>query len=227
MTTVTPRRVVTTTVRAAPAAALAATVGLAAGCWVLAVREMDGMDMGAATELGSLAFFVAVWVPMMAAMMLPGALPAVVGRARVDGRAAAALLFAGAYLAVWTGVGLAVYALYRPHGAITAGVVTVAAGVYELTPLKRGCRRRCRAGARSGLDLGVACVGSSLGLMAIFLALGAMSVTWMAVIAALVLAQKLLPPRACVDVPLALAIVAFGVAVAMAPASIPGLVPTM
>jgi NAD(P)-dependent dehydrogenase (short-subunit alcohol dehydrogenase family) len=58
--------------RTAPtAAALAATLGLAAAAWVVAVRQMDGMDMGVATELGSLAFFVAAWVPMMAAMMLP------------------------------------------------------------------------------------------------------------------------------------------------------------
>ena len=46
-------------------------------------------------------------------------------------------LFVGSYLAVWTLVGVVVYALYRPHGSVAAGVVAVAAGVYELTPLKR------------------------------------------------------------------------------------------
>ncbi|MDQ3954911.1 MAG: DUF2182 domain-containing protein, partial [Actinomycetota bacterium] len=61
----------------ATAAALAATLGLAAATWVLAVRQMNGMDMGAATELGSFGFFVALWMSMMAAMMLPGATPAV------------------------------------------------------------------------------------------------------------------------------------------------------
>jgi predicted metal-binding membrane protein len=50
-----------------------ATLGLAAACWVVAVRQMSGMDMGVATRLGSLGFFVTVWVVMMAAMMLPGA----------------------------------------------------------------------------------------------------------------------------------------------------------
>ena len=55
------------------------------------------------------------------------------------------------------------------------------------------------------------CVGSSIGLMVVLLALGAMSVTWMALVAVLVLAQKLLPPRAAVDVPVALAIVALGI----------------
>src|SRR5947207_1613603 len=100
---------------------------------------MQGMDMGEATELGSLGFFVAIWVPMMAAMMLPGSLPAIVKRAR----ASAALLFAGSYLAVWSAAGLVVYAIYRPHGAAAAGALTIAAGLYELTPLKRECRRRC------------------------------------------------------------------------------------
>jgi hypothetical protein len=52
-------------------------------------------------------------------------------------------LFLGFYVAVWTLVGLAVYALYRPHGTSTAGTLVVAAGIYELTPLKRESRRCC------------------------------------------------------------------------------------
>jgi predicted metal-binding membrane protein len=211
----------------ARAAALSATLALAALSWVVAVRQLSGMDMGVATELGSFAFFVAAWVPMMAAMMLPGAVPAVSSFIRIDGRVLAAPLFAGSYLAVWTVVGLGVYALYRPHGTFVAGALTVAAGVYELTPLKRGCRRRCPESVRSGFEFGIYCVGSSVGLMVMLLALGVMSVTWMCVVAALVLAQKLLPPRAFVDVPLALTIIAVGILVLVAPSSIPGLTPTM
>jgi predicted metal-binding membrane protein len=187
---------------------LLATLGLAAVCWVVAVRQMSGMDMGSETELGSLAFFTAAWVPMMAAMMLPGALPAV---SRL--RTLEAPLFAGSYVAVWALFGLAVYALYRPHGAAVAGALTVAAGLYELTPLKRECRRRCRRHVRSGLQFGVYCVGSSVGLMVMLIALGVMSVAWMAVVAALVLVQKLLPPRMWLDVPVALAIVTLGIAI--------------
>jgi predicted metal-binding membrane protein len=192
---------------AAPAGALA----LAAAAWAVALRQMDGMDMGATTELGSFAFFVAAWVPMMAAMMLPGAVPAVSRRARAEAGVRAAPLFAASYLAVWTLAGLAVYALYEPHGRSVAGVLTIAAGIYELTPLKRICRVRCRAALRSGFRFGLYCLGSSVGLMVILLALGAMSVTWMAVVAVLVLAQKLLPPLPAIDVPLALAIVALGI----------------
>jgi predicted metal-binding membrane protein len=204
--------------------ALTATLGLAAASWVVAVQQMSGMEMGPATELGSFAFFIAVWVPMMAAMMLPGAVPAVSSFIRAKGRALAAPLFAGSYLAVWTLVGLAVYAVYQPHGSSAAGALTIAAGVYELTPLKRDCRRRCRKSVRSGFQLGLYCVGSSIGLMVMLVALGIMSVTWMTVIAALVLAQKLLPPRASIDVPVALAIVGIGILIVIAPSSMPGLV---
>ena len=151
---------------AATAAALALTFGLAAAAWVVAVRQMTGMDMGVATRLGSFAFFTAAWGWMMAAMMLPGAAPAVVKRAQAGG-VRAVPLFIGAYLAVWALVGVAVYALYRPHGSAAAGAVAVAAGVYELTPLKRHFRQRCRDSARSGFAFGLCCAGSSIGLMAV------------------------------------------------------------
>jgi predicted metal-binding membrane protein len=129
---------------------------------------MSGMDMGAATELGS-------------------------------------------FLAVWALFGLAVYALYRPHSTAAAGFLTIAAGLYELTPLKREFRRRCHREARSGFEFGVYCVGSSVGLMVMLIALGVMSVAWMAVVAAPVFTLKVLPPRASIDVPMALAIVGLGI----------------
>ena len=89
------------------------------------------------------------------------------------------------------------------------------------------CRRRCRETAGSGFGFGLCCVGSSAGLMAMLVVLGVMSVGWMAVIAVLVTAQKLLPPRAALDVPLALMIVAFGVLIVVDPSSVPGLTPPM
>ena len=223
-----PRSAVVTSARpAALAAALAATLGLAAASWVVAVRQMHGMDMGVATRLGSLGFFAAAWVPMMAAMMLPGAAPAIARRAQASGRVRAVPLFAGPYLAVWALAGVVVYAVYRPHGYVAAGAVTIAAGIYEFTPLKRHFRARCRANVRSGFEFGLCCAGSSIGLMLILLAVGAMSVTWMAVIAVVVLAQKLLPANAAVDVPLGLAIAGLGIWILVAPASVPGLTPPM
>jgi len=217
----------TRTTTAATATALAATLGLAAAFWVVALKQMNGMDMGVATQLGSFAFFVALWVSMMAAMILPGAVPAVSRRAHADGRVRAVLLFVWSYLAVWTLVGVGVYALYRPHGSSAAGALVIAAGVYELTRLKQNCRRRCSESVGSGFQFGLSCVGSSIGLMLVLLALGVMSVTWMSVIAVLVLVQKLLPPRAAIDVPLALAILGFGILIVVAPSSVPGLMPPM
>jgi predicted metal-binding membrane protein len=209
------------------AAALTATLGLAAGSWVVAVWQMNGMDMGVATRLGSFGFFVGLWVVMMAAMMLPGAAPAVVRRAHASGGVRTVPLFVGSYLAIWALVGVAVYALYRPHGSVAAGAVVIAAGVYEVTPLKRHFRRRCRDSVRSGWEFGLCCAGSSIGLMLMLVALGVMSIPWMCVIAVLVLAQKLLPAQAAIDVPLALAIIGLGVLIVLAPWSVPGLTPPM
>ena len=163
-------------------------------------------------ELGTPATFAATWLTMMAAMMLPGTAPAVARAASATGRALTVPLFAGSYLAIWAAVGLLVYAVYAPHGAATTGLVALAAGLYELTPLKRACRERCRTTVRSGAQFGIYCVGSSIGLMAILVAVDVMSVAWCVVIGAVITAQKLLPPRIWIDVPVALAIAALGVA---------------
>ena len=211
---------------AVTAAVLTATLGLAAASWVIAVRQMNGMDMGVATRLGSFGFFAALWVWMMAAMMLPSAAPAVLRRAQAGG-VRAVPLFVGSYLAVWALLGVAVYAVYRPHGSFAAGIVTIAAGIYEVTPVKGYFRRRCRESAGSGFEFGLCCAGSSIGLMLTLVAVGVMSVAWMCVVAVVVLAQKLLPAKAAVDVPLALAIIGLGFLIVLAPSSVPALTPPM
>ncbi len=153
-------------------------------------------------------------VPMMAAMMLPSAVPAIARRAREPDGVLAAPLFAGSYLGTWALAAVAMCLLYRPPGAVTAGALMVGAGLYELTPLKRECRRRCRERVRSGLRFGLYCLGSSIGLMLVLVAVDVMSVALMFAIAVVVLAQKLLPPHSAIDLPLALVIVAVGVAIA-------------
>jgi len=195
------------------------TVALAAACWFASMWQMRGMDMGAATSLGSPASFIEIWISMMAAMMLPAALPAVLAFVRADSRLVAGLWFVASYLGVWLVFGVAAYGLYRQHGYAVAGGLTILAGLYELTPLKRACRHRCREQVRSGGRFGVYCVGSSAGLMLMLLALGVMNVTLMVGVTEIVLAQKLLPPRPLLDVTLALAIVAFGVLVVVGPAT--------
>ena len=63
--------------------------------------------------------------------------------------------------------------------------------------------------------------------MVVMLAIGAMSVTWMCVVAVAVLAQKLLPPNGLIDLPVTLALLGLGVAIVAAPSSVPGLIPPM
>ena len=132
----------------------------------------------------------ASWAPMMAAMMLPSAAPAIARRVREHHGVFAVPLFAGSYFVVWTAAGLAIYALYRPPATGFAVALVAAAVVYELTPLNRACRRRCREERRSGLRFGGWCVASSLGLMAVLIALDPMSLPLMCAVGAIALVQK-------------------------------------
>jgi len=129
-------------------------------------------------------------VPLMAAMMLPGAVPATVRAARASERPLTAPLFAGSYLVIWALVGLAVYELYMPPAPAVAAVLIAGAVVYELTPQARACRRRCREERRSGVRFAAWCLGSSIGLMAVLVAIDPMSLPLMAAIAAVALIQK-------------------------------------
>ena len=210
------------------AVALAVTLVLGAAAWVSAIRlmdgmdRMDGMDAGPATDLGSFGFFAAAWISMMVAMMLPGAALPVAARVQAGGRAS---VFIAWYLGLWAVLGAVLFAVYRPHGSSVAGAIVIAAGIYELTPLKRRCREACRDGGRNGLEFGACCVASSIGLMAVLVSLGLTSVFWMTLIAVVALGQKLLPLIRAIDVPVAAAIVALGIWIVVAPSSVPGLMP--
>ena len=213
-------------------------VALAAVAWTVTVERMWGMDDGPGTDLGGLGWYVGIWATMTAAMMLPTATPA----ARHVARLFPTLLFAVGYLAVWTAYGLAAYGFFRlatsfetgwlawdEGGPYAAGGVVVAAGLYQLTPLKRRSLRRCRGpehepGAfRTGLLHGVDCVGSSGALMVALFALGVMSLFWMAVIAAAIFAEKVLPRGVRLSRAVAVALVALGLWIAASPGSVPGL----
>jgi predicted metal-binding membrane protein len=216
-------------------ALLLAAAGLA---WAVTFERMQGMDEGPGTDLGGLGWYAGIWMTMTAAMMLPTVLPHVAWLAR----RVPTLLFALGYLAVWTAYGLAAYALYRlvtsfdtgwlawdEAGPYVAGAVIVAAGLYELTPFKRRSLRRCRrlrddVGAfRSGLAHGLDCVGCSGGLMLVLFAVGVMSLFWMALVAAVIFVEKVLPQGARLSRAVALGLVVLGIWVAAAPASVPGL----
>lgn len=213
-------------------------LGAAGAAWVVTFERMRGMDAGPGTDLGGLRRYLGIWVTMTAAMMLPSVLPQVARLAR----RAPALLFTVGYLGVWTAFGLVAYALYRlvtsfdtgwlawdEAGPYVAGGLIVVAGLYELTPIKQRSLRRCRnmhhgEGAfRTGLAHGLDCVGCSGGLMVVLFALGVMSLFWMAVVAAAIFAEKVLPRGGRLSRVLAHALVVLGIWVAMAPASVPGL----
>ncbi|MGC2129621.1 MAG: DUF2182 domain-containing protein, partial [Candidatus Aquilonibacter sp.] len=89
-------------------------------------------------------------VAMMGAMMLPAVAPAVSRRARAGERLRTLPIFIGSYLAVWLLVGCAIHALFSTRSTFVAGAVAIAAGAYEITPLKRYFRQLCARDVRSG-----------------------------------------------------------------------------
>jgi len=215
-------------------------VSAALAAWAVTIERMRGMDACPGTDLGGLGWYLGVWVTMMAAMMLPSAAPAARNLAQRASQLPT-LLFIAAYLIVWTAFGVAAYGVYRLVGSLNigwlawdrggpyaAGAVIVAAGLYELTPLKRRCLSSCRSappgGAlRSGLEHGRDCVGCSGALMAVLFVLGVMSLVWMAVIALVIFAETALPPGPRLAPVVAAALVALGIWVAVSPSTVPGL----
>jgi predicted metal-binding membrane protein len=161
-------------------------------------------------------------------------------------------LLLGGYLAAWTVAGLVGFAVLEAgrvariealgwdrSGPVVAGGVIVAAAVYQLTPLKDVCLRHCRGpfgfllehwrpgplgAVRMGVRHGVWCIGCCWALMASLFALGIMSIPWMVVIAAFIAAEKLLPWRRVATTTVTIALLVLGIAVALVPERVPGLV---
>jgi predicted metal-binding membrane protein len=233
---------------------------LAAIAWAVTGDRMAGMDAGPGADLGGLGFWVTTWVVMMAAMMFPSIAPMVVMYARIEegqrargqpAEAGATAVFVGGYLLTWAAAGLVGYAIietgraldlgflaWDSGGPYVAGAVIVAAGIYQLTPLKDVCLRHCRSpmmflltrwkpGRAGALHMGVEhggwCVGCCWGLMAALFALGVMSIGWMAFVAALIAFEKLLPWKAVANRGIAVLFVVLGLGVAFASEDVPGL----
>ena len=226
--------------------------------WIVTVDRMRGMDAGPGTDLGGLGWFLGIWVTMMAAMMLPSVAPMTLLFARIArerrGRGRAFVptwVFLAGYLGAWTVYGLAAYGLFRlvttlgadrlawDHaGPYVAGGAILAAGLYQLTPLKEVCLRHCRGpmhyllhGWREGrlgalvmgAEHGLYCVGCCWGLMVALFAVGVMSLFWMAVVAAVIFAEKVLPYGLRLSRAFSVALVALGIWLAVAPGGVPGL----
>ena len=227
---------------------------LAALAWWWTADRMAGMDLGPGSDLGTLGWFVGVWVVMMAAMMVPSVSPTVALYAQMTrGRGPVRpLLFGTGYLFVWGLAGVLAYGVYEwgrslfgtdlrwnTGGRWLAGVVLLVAALYEFTPLKDVCLQKCRTpvgfllgawrdGRRGALTMGtrhaVWCVGCCWALMGALFALGVMSVTWMAFVAALITLEKMLPWRRVATWGTATVLVVLAVMVLAAPHSVPAFV---
>ncbi len=233
---------------------VALLLALTALAWWSTADRMAGMDAAPGTDLGALGWFLGVWVVMMAAMMFPSLAPTVALYARMTRRREPdrALLFTSGYLLVWGAAGLGAYALFELgrslfggdlawHGGgrwFAAGVLAVAA-LYELTPLKDVCLAKCRSpvgfllgtwrdGRLGALEMGSRhagwCLGCCWALMAALFALGVMSLTWMAFVAALIALEKIMPWRRAATWGTAALLLALAIGVLVAPHAVPGLV---
>jgi predicted metal-binding membrane protein len=226
---------------------------LAAIGWWSTGDRMAGMDEGPWTGLGTLGWFIGVWLVMMAAMMLPSVAPTVALYSRMASERSPLLpwVFAAGYLLTWGAVGALAFAAARAGAAFTgdvlgwdragrwvAGATLLFAAAYELTPLKDMCLRKCRSplgflvgswrdGWEGALRLGAGhggwCVGCCWALMASLFALGAMSVAWMAFVAGVIATEKLLPWRRAATLGTAAILVALGVLLLAAPDAVPSL----
>jgi predicted metal-binding membrane protein len=160
--------------------------------------------------------------------------------------------FTGAYLAVWGAAGVIAYALYalgrhafggqlawHSGGRWLAGAVLVVAALYELTPLKDVCLSKCRSpfgfllaawrdGVGGAFSMGSRhaawCLGCCWALMAALFALGVMSILWMAVVAALITIEKVVPWRRIAVWSTTLVLLVLALGVLAAPGSVPGFV---
>ena len=235
----------------ASASLLVALLVLAGLSWAYLATPGGAVAMSGEADPAGFVLFLTTWVVMMGAMMFPAVAPVVLvytqyTRRQTTSWTVHAALFLTGYVVIWTAVGMVAWmivALLEPP--LTAipivqaapqlflGAALVAAGLYQLTPLKKACLGHCRSpmrwiflgfrpgksGAlRMGLEEGVFCLGCCAGLMVMLLAVGLASVGWMAAVAAIIFVEKVLAPTAGVAKLVGLGLLAFGIAVATIPA---------
>ncbi len=209
---------------------MAAPSGMGQGA-MSGMPGMGGMPMGETSRPDPgvrLIMYLGMWTAMMAAMMLPAAAPMILVFGTVyrtkrerDGAFVPTWVFVAGYLAVWVGFGAVAWAMgdfgeaiaraypiVRDFGPRVAAAAMIAAGLYQLTPLKQRCLTHCRSplsflthhwrpgagGAwRMGLDHGIYCVGCCWVLFVLLVLVGLTSLPWMGLITLIVCAEKLLP----------------------------------
>jgi predicted metal-binding membrane protein len=239
---------------------LSVLLALAGAGWALVAWQASGMNgtsgrldltMGMTAPL-----FIAMWMAMMVAMMFPASVPMVLAFTRTQSRKRAdggeyvpTWLFVAPYIAVWTAFGALGYVIAAAVDAVAgdsvwamdnlpriAGLLLVAAGVYQLTPMKRVCLSRCRTplsflvsywrdGRRGAMSMGLRhslfCLGCCWVLFLVLLPLGVMNVAAMVAVTALVFAEKVLPRGDGVARAAAVALIAYGLLAVFVPAALP------
>jgi predicted metal-binding membrane protein len=241
-------------------AIIGALLALAAVAWGLLIWQSTRMGddaMGLTMGMGA-PLFIAIWVAMMVAMMFPTAAPMILmfgrvyaGKRQRDQAFVPTWVFVGAYLVVWALFGALAYGLavgaerladrsmwLMDHATRIGGGVLVAAGLYQLSPIKSLCLTKCRTpfqfvlgswrdgygGAfRMGLEHGVYCLGCCWLLFVILFPLGVMNVAVMALVTVLIFAEKSLLIGRQISTAAAAALVAYGVLIIF----VPGALPTM
>ena len=226
---------------APPALAAGVVLVVATVAWIVVIhqsRSMGDMAMGdMEMGLGSPGSFAAGWLMMMAAMMLPTALPLVFEFARHSERRTgwqvATGLLCATYLAIWLAFGVAAYLVYDAlrmpwaDQRLIGGASLVLAAIYAVTPFKRASEARCRelcalhgplpfnlqrSAVLVGVRYGVSCIGCTAALMVAAVLIGMSSIGWMAVMSGLALLYKLAPvPSMGQRTVLAVAVAALGV----------------
>jgi predicted metal-binding membrane protein len=197
-------------------------LALAALAWAGSVAYARHMGNGPGSMGMALGAFLAMWAAMMVAMMAPAVAPVAFAYARTitSNRVALVSLFVAGYLIVWAAVGIPVYGALRAADRLVADsdttprsiavAVLVVAGLYQLSPLKARSLGRCRSVLAQlsgddnvtgspvrvlteGVHHGLSCLTCSWALMALFIAFGVMNVWAMVALAAVVVAERVLP----------------------------------
>jgi len=222
--------------------------------WTPGSAAMDDMAMAPLSSVAALGLFLLMWTIMMVAMMFPAALPMVLIFHRVSNdrrqRGVAAVptwVFVAGYLAVWAGFGVAFYGVewgirwltgsgMARFPATVAALAFLAAGVYQLTPLKTVCLQHCRSpmgfvmfhwreGTAGAVGMGVIhgayCLGCCWALMVILLGVGVMNLAWIGLLTLLIFVEKVLPAGALVGRVVGGGLIALGLLALARPSLLP------
>jgi predicted metal-binding membrane protein len=236
---------------------LGALLALSVAAWAILIWQSTEMSDDMSLTMGlSAPLFIALWIVMMVAIMYPTASPMIMAFARIhsDRRArgqpfVSTWVFAGAYILLWSSTGLLAYGLAVGGDALAeestwimdnagrfGGALLIAAGVYQLTPLKEICVSKCRTpmsflmnswreglggSLRMGIEHGGYCLGCCWLLFLILFPLGMMNVAVLALITVVIFAEKVFPLARRISYAAGIALIAYGAVVLFVPDALP------